>query len=400
MPYGYEPAQYRPSFGFIGEAAGKVGSAIDTGIAEYETSSYNKQLYSEAVQHAQSIGDVGKQIGFTPETVPKPAPSQNPTEYQRIMTNYAHEMMIKAYEAKVHQQVLDSSKSLAQGVTDTTSGFPQLKSDLTTSAQQGTDVAAEREQAAIAARGGPGVGVRAPEGFEVDRTSTPQLSPEAQADVGSTPQQMADKYTPPARSVSSTQFAAAAAATGAAGGPGIKETQESLEKSEGLESKVQTAAMERTSKEKIANQGNETKILIEGMKTKVAERKNSLYERAIGIQSQKMSDEKRKSLADLLVKIATVKASTAIGEIKLTGDPLVDKDAFAPITAANQNLDDLEKQLTEVEKIKDTDFGKAEKKVKGAKAGSTPQPKTKAEYNAIPSGTLYVDTDGLTKRKK
>jgi hypothetical protein len=136
------------------------------------------------------------------------------------------------------------------------------------------------------------------------------------------------------------------------------------------------------------------------MKTKVAERKNSLYERAIGIQSQKMSDEKRKSLADLLVKIATVKASTAIGEIKLTGDPLVDKDAFAPITAANQNLDDLEKQLTEVEKIKDTDFGKAEKKVKGAKAGSTPQPKTKAEYNAIPSGTLYVDTDGLTKRKK
>jgi hypothetical protein len=31
---------------------------------------------------------------------------------------------------------------------------------------------------------------------------------------------------------------------------------------------------------------------------------------------------------------------------------------------------------------------------------NTPSPKTQAEYNAIPSGTLYIDTDGQTKRKK
>jgi len=30
----------------------------------------------------------------------------------------------------------------------------------------------------------------------------------------------------------------------------------------------------------------------------------------------------------------------------------------------------------------------------------TPAPKTKAEYNALPSGTVYLDTDGKTKKKK
>lgn len=34
------------------------------------------------------------------------------------------------------------------------------------------------------------------------------------------------------------------------------------------------------------------------------------------------------------------------------------------------------------------------------KQEQTPQPKSKAEYDALPSGTVYIDTDGKTKRKK
>lgn len=35
-----------------------------------------------------------------------------------------------------------------------------------------------------------------------------------------------------------------------------------------------------------------------------------------------------------------------------------------------------------------------------AAAGSTPEPKTQQEYDALPSGTVYIDTDGQRKRKR
>ncbi|KKL19316.1 hypothetical protein LCGC14_2466690 [marine sediment metagenome] len=37
---------------------------------------------------------------------------------------------------------------------------------------------------------------------------------------------------------------------------------------------------------------------------------------------------------------------------------------------------------------------------KARQAKSIPQPKTQAEYDAIESGTDYIDTDGVRKRKK
>lgn len=37
---------------------------------------------------------------------------------------------------------------------------------------------------------------------------------------------------------------------------------------------------------------------------------------------------------------------------------------------------------------------------KGGFSGQTPSPKSQQEYDAIPSGTVYIDTDGKTKRKK
>ena len=40
------------------------------------------------------------------------------------------------------------------------------------------------------------------------------------------------------------------------------------------------------------------------------------------------------------------------------------------------------------------------KDTSGREAGATLQPKTQTEYDAMPSGSLYVDGDGQTKRKK
>jgi len=42
----------------------------------------------------------------------------------------------------------------------------------------------------------------------------------------------------------------------------------------------------------------------------------------------------------------------------------------------------------------------AEKQRKGGFETSTPSPKTQKEYDSLPSGSVYIDTDGKQKRKQ
>jgi hypothetical protein len=60
-----------------------AGSAIDSGVADYKAEetkkkndAANNQLYSEALAHLKSLGQVAEQVGFSVSTFPKPHPDR------------------------------------------------------------------------------------------------------------------------------------------------------------------------------------------------------------------------------------------------------------------------------------------------------------------------------------
>jgi hypothetical protein len=295
-----------------------------------------------------------------------------------MMTNYAHEMMIKAYEAKVHQQLIDSSKNLGANVQKTETGNVPL--------QQGVQEAVEsgRTQGAI----------------DTTLPSTTQIGPQEQrpamltapkppADLTAPSGQVAAEAVTQARPVSSTELSSAAAAADVGESPDVKSMIETRKTSEGLESKVQTAAMERASKEKIANQGNETKILIAAMKDKYQKEMLELHRRALGLQFMKNSEQKKaeylklkQGYQSLLLKAQSEKTSLA--------DPM--KVGLSPTeqTTYQSDLDTMISGMTDDitaldETAQKTDEPYKEVKKKGAK-------------DKFITGKMYKDASGKTAK--
>jgi hypothetical protein len=127
--YGYNPANYRPNFGFIAEAGKDIGTAVDAGVADYkqgQVDKTNQQLYSEIKAHAQALDktnpNIRQQIGFTDETIRVPAKGESQAEYTKWATAYAHDLMTKAYEANLQQHLQETSKNLATQVGSIESG--------------------------------------------------------------------------------------------------------------------------------------------------------------------------------------------------------------------------------------------------------------------------------------
>lgn len=358
--YGYDPAQYRSNFDFIGKAGQQVGEAVDAGVAqskEKKLDAMNQQLYSEAVQHAQAMGDTGKKIGFVPEAIPKPMPGQR--DYHVTMTQYAMKMYQAAAEQNVHQQMLDSSKALGAKVAGVESGAATAPTQQ--AAAEG--VTAGREQGAAETQ------MAQPQtlGPQTDRPAMLKTNVSGQTafDMNASPEAVAKQDTG-ARPVTSTELSDAAASQGLSGDESVKSMVGTREKREAAQEKGDLATQMGELRTSLADKNNQTKIDIDNannaVKIALAREHDAL---SLKLDAFKRGDKKAESYeklhADYLkLQQENEKAMTDV-EDRIHSGLTTDRQAdHVKALSDNKAAIDAEiKQLDDAEKASGTALGKA-----------------------------------------
>jgi len=241
MPYGYDPAEYRPDFGFIAKAGQEIGSAVDKGMEQHKQNqedSLNQQLYNEIKQHAQTLDPkLREQIGFTDDTIRSPSKGESHQEYAKWATEYAHNMLTKADEAQRQQLVKSSSQKLAGDVqTLETTGAPPI-AGTAEAVQTGRDIG-QGENAMKDTTFGP----------QPERQAMLSM-PKPPEDLTKPPEQIESETATAPRPVTSIELSDAAKARGA----DMKSEIETREKREERESQEKRAGERTQAQEDIAD---------------------------------------------------------------------------------------------------------------------------------------------------
>jgi hypothetical protein len=281
--------------------------------------------------------------------------------------------MTNAHKAGVAQQLIDSSKNLAQNVQKTETGNVPLQQGMQDSVQAGRTQGAIDTTPPSATQIGP-----------QEQRPAMLTMPKPPSDLTAPPEQVASEAVPQARPVSSTELSTAAAAQDVGESPDVKNMIETRKTSEGLESKVQTAAAGMASKEKIANEGNETKILIAGMRDKRAEQSLQLKQRENALDYMKFSHDKRKQYVDLLEKAKVAAATIEINKQRIISGELADPKEMAGISAKQEELGNYITTLEKMEHDENQGYGAAADKTKPLTTAIVQQLQTK--YGITPEG--------------